>query len=125
MKRMTAKSTAGLSVVETLLSTSILSILAVAAIPHLQSAVGAAQDLATQAYVHHVIKGVEIERGNVETTLPERQSCADLTHVRRDPASVSSCLYEPDMNKDSYTVTATSVTGTTFHYDGSEVLRLK
>lgn len=63
-------------------------------------------------------------RNNTAFRIPERQSCAALIHIRDNPTSVASCTYEPDLKGDTYTITATSVTGKTFHYDGSEIIAL-
>jgi type IV pilus assembly protein PilA len=121
----TALRTSGYSLVDILMVVFVVGLLAAILTPNLRRAVATANDAATKAYIHHVIKGVEAERDIATMTLPPAKTCAALTHLQADPLSVASCTYVPNAANETYTVTATSVTGKTFYYDGAEVVELE
>lgn len=117
--------TGGYSLIDALMVVFIVGLLTAILTPNLRRAVATANDAATKAYIHHVIKGVEAERDIATMTLPAAKTCAALAHLRADPLSVASCVYDPDVANETYTISATSVTGKRFYYNGAEVVQLE
>lgn len=114
----------GFTLIELLIICAILGILIAVLLPNLLGAVNRAEDTATKAYIHHVVKGVESARDGNTNALPLSQSCAALTYLPKDPQSVANCRYDPEPERDRYTITAVSVNNKTFVYDGSEIVLL-
>ena len=112
---------AGFTLIELLVVCAVLGIIVAVLLPNLLAAVNRTEDTATKTYIHHVVKGIEAARNSTTYALPLPQTCAALTKTLRSPESVASCLYEPDPSSDRYTVTAVSVNGTKFVYDGAEI----
>ena len=111
----------GFTIIELLIVSAISGILIAIAVPNLRPAMDNANDTAVKGYIFHVVNGIEAARDRETYVLPPLQSCAALTNISVDPASVTSCSYDADPDHDLYTVTAVSVTGTTFRYDGTEI----
>ena len=112
----------GFTLIELLIACAIIGIIIAVTLPNLLGAVNRAEDTATKAYIHHVVKGIEAARNGSTNALPPVQSCAALTYTPRDPQSVLSCQYDPDLSSDRYTVTAVSVNKRKFVYDGAEIV---
>ncbi len=115
----------GFTIIELLIVSAILGILIAITVPNLWSAVGKANDTAVRGYISHVVNGIEAGRDRETYKLPSAQSCAALIHLVTDPASVNACSYDAEPERDFYTVTAVSVTGKTFQYNGSEVVQIE
>lgn len=121
---MRARKRAGFTLIELLIALSVIAIIITILLPNLLAAFGNAHDVAAKGYLHHVVKGIESARERETYKLPPARSCAALTFQAQDPSSVTSCRYLPDPASDSYTVTAVSAAGTTFVYDGSQIVQL-
>lgn len=119
---MTVSKNAGFSLMELLIVTAILGILLSVTMPNLLQAISRANDTASKAYINHVVNGVEAAREGRKNALPPTQNCAAFVNIPADPESVKSCEYTADLDHDSYKVTAVSVTGKTFQYDGSKII---
>ncbi|MBF6593935.1 MAG: prepilin-type N-terminal cleavage/methylation domain-containing protein [Thermaceae bacterium] len=113
----------GFTLIELLIVIAIIAILAAVLIPNLLAARNRANDSATQAYIRSVVTGVEVLRDSVTGKLPATApACNVAAGKTADPASVKSCaVILGTTNVDAFVVNATSVNGTAFTYDGSQV----
>ncbi len=119
---MSRKGKSGFTLVELLIVIAIIGILGIVLIPNLLAARNRADSSVTQGYIRFVIMGVESQRDYASASLPPASStCVQLAGRNPEPGSVERCKYEPNTANETYTITAESVSGKIFHYDGNEI----
>jgi type IV pilus assembly protein PilA len=119
---MTYPTDKGMTLLELLIVIAILGLLAAVLMPNVLSAQRRAHDGAVQSFVYQVVAGVEAGRNMGSQSIPTAPlTCFPYTSTAANPSSVKQCKYEPDVATDTYKVTAESVSGTVFQFDGTSI----
>ena len=117
------KQHSGFTLIELLIVFAIIGILTVVIMPNLIQARSRAHDSATQSYVHQVVTGIESSRNTITQNLPPvGPECWEFVGTSGNPTYIKRCKYEPDLATDTYKVTAESVSGNVFQFDGSSIV---